>query len=108
MTNAADPKAIARRERKIKRDNELLSDAWRWLLDDEKGRRIAWALLEETHVFRTSMTGNSQTFFLEGERNIGLKVLDRIMTTAPDAFALMQREAKAEPNDEQPDEKSAD
>lgn len=97
MTNTADPKAVAKAQRKQDRDAEKLDAALRWLFDDEKGRRIAWWLLEETHVFRTSMTGNSQTFFLEGERNIGLKVLDRLMTISPSAFALMQAEAREEP-----------
>jgi len=107
MTNAADPKAIAKNEKRQKHQAELLENAWKWLLAEDRGRRIAWSLLEQTHVFRTSMTGNSQTFFLEGERNIGLKLLDTIMATNPQAFAQMQAEAKAETPDE-PDPESED
>lgn len=97
MSNTADPKAVAKAQRKDKADAEKLEAAFHWLFEDEKGRRIAWWLLEEAHVFRTSMTGNSQTFFLEGERNVGLKVLDKIMSLSPASFAVMQKEAQVEP-----------
>jgi len=49
----------------------------------ESGKRIYRHLLERCHVFSTTFTGNSKTFFLEGERNIGLYLLAmREMATA--------------------------
>ena len=52
---------------------ELLA-AMRKVMSGAAGQRFLWWLLEQTHVFQTSFTGNSTTFFLEGERNVGLKV----------------------------------
>lgn len=77
-----------------KREADLLEEAYRFVLGDEKGRRVLWHVLSECGVFRLSMTGNSQTFFNEGMRNIGLRLLDRVMTIEPDAFAEMYREAQ--------------
>lgn len=66
-----------------------------WLLADPRGRRLMWSWLEFCGVFRTSMTGNSQTFYLEGQRNVGLMLLGNIMQHSPEAFVRMQNEAQA-------------
>ena len=55
-------------------------------------RRYVWWLLEQSHVFRTSFTGNSETFFREGERNIGLKVFLEINQECPEHYATMVKE----------------
>lgn len=66
-----------------------------WLLNDARGRRLMWSWLEYCGVFRTSMTGNSQTFFNEGVRNVGLMLLGNVMSHKPEAFSQMQAEADA-------------
>ena len=63
-----------------------------WLMSNKAGRRIAWRLLERTGVFRSSFTGNSETFFREGQRNVGLMLLDQIHRVAPDLYATMLKE----------------
>lgn len=66
----------------------------KWLMADKRGRRFMWALLERTHVYKTSMTGNSHTFFLEGERNIGLAMMGQLHTVCPERYAEMVKEQK--------------
>jgi hypothetical protein len=61
-----------------------------------EGRRFIWRLLSSCGVFRSSMTGNSQTFFLEGRRDVGLMIFNDVMIAKPDAFAQMQKEYIAE------------
>lgn len=61
---------------------ELLAAA-RDLLHEDKGKHLVWWLLEQTHVFQSSFTGNSTTFFMEGERNIGLKLFALCMEAEP-------------------------
>lgn len=61
---------------------ELLA-AVKDLLAEEKGKRMVWWILEQAHVFQNSFTGNSHTFFLEGERNVGLKVFALCMEAEP-------------------------
>ena len=51
-----------------------------------------WRLLERTGVFRTSFTGNSETFFREGQRNVGLMLMAQIHEVCPDQYALMLKE----------------
>ena len=59
------------------------------LLAEEKGKCLVWWLLEQTHVFQNSFTGNSHTFFLEGERNVGLKLFALCMEAEPAFMARL-------------------
>ncbi|MEW8061556.1 MAG: hypothetical protein AB2797_00495 [Candidatus Thiodiazotropha sp.] len=76
--NAGDETEV----RKAAGESEKFADAeyesLKFIMSDERGMRFIWWLLSECHIYQTSFTGNSQTFFLEGERNVGLKVMDRL------------------------------
>jgi hypothetical protein len=71
---------------------EQEKDDFKWLMGSKRGRRIVWRLLERTGVFRTSFTGNSETFFREGQRNVGLMLMAQIHEVCPDQYALMLKE----------------
>lgn len=62
------------------------------VLSTEHGRRFIWRLLDFTGIFRCSMTGNSQTFFLEGHRNIGLMIFNDIFERYPEELIKMRNE----------------
>ena len=78
--------------RKVDRDQEKADFAW--LMSDRRGRRFIWRMLETTGVYRSSFTGNSETFFREGARNVGLKLISDIHEFAPDAYPLMLEEQR--------------
>ena len=63
------------------------------VLRTRSGRRLFWRILEEGHVFQTSMTGNSYTYFLEGARNLGLKFYGDLMAACPERMQEMWKEA---------------
>jgi len=67
---------------------------FKWVMSNKRGRRFAWRLLEKAGVFRSSFTGNSETFFREGARNIGLQVLAMIHEHVPEAYTLMLQEQR--------------
>lgn len=94
VKNAADQKQVKNASLSAKRirENEL-SDVL-WILSDIRGRRFLWRLLGMCGVFKLSFTGNSQTFFNEGQRDIGLKVTADIMETRPEAYVEMMVEDK--------------
>ncbi len=86
-------KAEAKSDRqKLDQTNE--DEDWKWLMQSKRGRRIMWRLLKLTHVFASSFTGNSETFFREGERNIGLKLMVPAHAQ-PDLYAMMYAENKS-------------
>lgn len=59
------------------------------------GRRIVRKLLEQTGVFRTSYTGDVETYFREGARNVGLMWLADIHRLCPERYCDMMMEANA-------------
>ncbi len=62
------------------------------ILSMPEGRRLFWKYLSECGIYKSSMTGNNHTFFNEGKREIGLKLLNDMMDVLPDAFIMMQKE----------------
>lgn len=63
------------------------------LLQKEEFRDYIWALLERCHMFQTTFTGNSQSYFQEGERNVGLQVLHEMNACDPDAYIKMMQKS---------------
>lgn len=80
--NARKAKLLAERE----------AEDFKWIVSNKRGRRFIWRFLEKAGVFRSSFTGNSETFFKEGQRNLGLFVLGLIHEHAPDAYVQMLKE----------------
>jgi len=77
-----------------KLEREVFLNDVRHVLSSVQGRRFVWMILDMAGVYRSSFTGNSTTFFNEGARNIGLRVLSDVMDAKPEAFLLMQQEDK--------------
>lgn len=94
VNNASDEAQINNSKIKVKfnKSNEL--NDLKYILSTEQGKRFVWKLISRCGLFRTSFTGSSQTFFLEGERNIGLYVLDLIMEADPEAYIKMYMQSK--------------
>lgn len=78
-----------RNKRKADRD---LTDLKK-VLSLVEGRRFIWRLLSDAGVFRSSFNANALAMsFSEGNRNLGLVVLNEILKVSPASFTQMQRE----------------
>lgn len=73
-------------------------DDIKWLMGSRRGRRIVWRLLERTGIFRSSFTGNSETFFREGMRNVGLMLMAQINEVCPEQYTTMVQEQRENAN----------
>jgi hypothetical protein len=96
IKNAADEEKIREEKtrQKLRQDND--DNDLRFLLATDQGRRFLWKQLEACGVFKSSFTGSSETFFLEGQRNIGLKLLSDIMRVDPESYLRMIKSNKGE------------
>lgn len=90
--NASDEKAVEAAITKDAKDREQQLADLRSLMKTKSGRRLAFRILELTGVNRSSFTGNSTTFFNEGQRNIGLWLTDELLNADTDAYLLMIKE----------------
>ncbi len=92
-TGDADQVKKAAEKEKVARNQEVVD--MQELLALPSGRRTLWRYISGCGVFRTSFVGDvNAAIFNEGARNVGLKIIDDVMTADPDAFVLMQKEAK--------------
>jgi len=96
VKNAADAEQVkeAGVKEKFGRKQEL-NDVYN-ILAIPSGRRWVWRVLSDCGVFKSSFTGNSTTFFNEGRRDIGLRILADVMEANPDAYVQMAKEAQGE------------
>ena len=85
-----------KKSERAKKDRGRELNDLRTVLASAEGRRVIWRLMSHAGVFRGSFTGNSETFFNEGKRDIGLLILKDSMEAKPDSFAQMQREHASE------------
>lgn len=100
MDNEIDPQDLIKQ-----REVEQRSVEWRkqlreieksdflWLMQDKRGRRFVWRLLDKAGVFRITYRPNSdEGVFLEGMRNIGLLLVADINEVCPEKYQVMINE----------------
>lgn len=66
---------------KLRRE-QLLSDM-DWLLSDERGRNVIGNILAECRLMDSNFTGNSETFKLEGRREVALSLVRWMREASP-------------------------
>lgn len=90
--NIADEKSVKERDLDLKFQRKQEMADLRELLSTPAGRRFFWRYLTYTGVYQISFTGSSETFFREGRRDVGLKMLADITEADPDGFILLMQE----------------
>lgn len=93
--NAADEKGLSALERLARRHERERIAGLKQTMSGYAGRQWTWELLEYCGIYRTSFTGNSETFFREGQRSVGLKLLADIHEHCLPDYEKMALEAKA-------------
>lgn len=90
----------ANQRRRAKLAANLEADDFKWIMSNKRGRRFVWRLLDKAGVYRSSFTGNSETFFREGQRNLGLQILGLIHAHTPELYHTMLKEQTDHDRDE--------
>lgn len=85
--NAGDEKQVDKREKKQKslRDQEL--EDIKDILSRPSGVRFFRRMMRKGHMFQTTFTGNSQSFFLEGHRNFMLEYFGDVCEAVPNKIS---------------------
>lgn len=90
----AEEQARAAREARTDLERQRTDEALAWAMDDPRGRRLIWSLLERAGVYRTTFTGEALSgAFAEGRRDQGLFLLDAVLRVSPAHYETMMREA---------------
>ena len=72
-------------KKRLLKERELLQ-AYKKTFNTEHGRRVFLDLIERCHIFHSTFTGNSRGMFLEGERHVGLYLIDRFYPSHEEAL----------------------
>jgi hypothetical protein len=92
--NAASRKDVRRLEKQARVEERQRLDTIRVLMSTTAGRQWVYDRLSQCHVFASSFSLNAyESAFKEGERNVGLQILNDVMMASPDNYVLMMREA---------------
>lgn len=75
-------------EQQIARLQQLDSDM-AWLMDQPQGRRVLTAFLAKCRLGASNFTGNSTTFKLEGQRELGLDLISWIKAASPEGARII-------------------
>lgn len=92
MANAANENQVKEASLKERDKQRTREDDIKFLLSTVQGRRFFFDYIDFCGVFKCVFTGNSTTYFNEGQRNVGLRLLDDMNRVAPEAYALMMKE----------------
>lgn len=77
-------------------EEELISHITK-VLSTEQGRSYLYTILERCHIFHTSFVPGSpaaDVAFREGERNVGLQILNDLMLVDRDILSKLLKERK--------------
>lgn len=105
---AGNEKEARERKKQQRTANYLAGEDVKVFMDSKRGRRVMWQILEIAGLYRSSYTGNNDTFFREGMRNVGLVIVARIQEACPESFIQMLSEQKHERSSSTDTDNSAD
>ncbi len=95
VANAADREQVSEGSKRIRRkkDDEIAQILY--VMASKDGRAFVYRYLEFCGVYQTSYSREpNETFFREGQRNVGLMLMKDINQAAPGSYLTMLKEAE--------------
>lgn len=93
--DAGDERDVRKRKRETKNARFLRIETLKTIMSTPNGRQWIWWLLGETHISGTSYSDiPSRMAFMEGERNVGLKLFAELQKHCSGDYAKMVNEAQ--------------
>ncbi len=91
--DASDEGQVKKRDLEAKRRDRDTRDVLIALLAERKGRDWMWELLSAAHMYEANPpTDPLQMAYREGERNIGLRLMQQLLRHTPNAVIQMMQE----------------
>jgi hypothetical protein len=93
--DAGDQHQVETRGKRLKLAAQAEAQAFVGMMQEPRFRAFVWRLLERCHVYEISadVTNPYQTYFREGERNVGISLLGDVMRLCPALYRTMADEA---------------
>lgn len=95
MSDLDDEGRERKRRTKAQQQADRIMADWRWLLSDERGRRLVLGLLDHCETFGTGVTGTAADYHRAGRRDVGVHIFNHVMRSDPEAFLRMTKERES-------------
>lgn len=94
ILDVADQGEVQKRTRSLKDRQRDLDESIKAFMSHKAGRAWVWDHLSACGLYRASVRAGDphMTYFHEGERNVGLRLLAQLQRTCPDLYATMTKE----------------
>jgi len=76
-------------EKAQQKERDSLITAILNVMRTEAGKVLIWELLDLCDIHSDIFTGNSQTFYLEGKRSVGLQILQLLEEADPEFYPML-------------------
>lgn len=103
MEKAGDPNTLKDKKRKLRFQERAAKNELNAVLTSREGRAVLWRILEQCGVWRSSYSLDDSIYFMEGQRNIGLWLLNEIQQLSKERFIEMVLENQQEVKDDRRD-----
>jgi hypothetical protein len=90
--DSSNPEQVKKRRIRLNKQQLKEAEDLEYVMADARGRRFMWKLLGICGIFQLSYTGNSETYFREGSRNVGLRVIADLQEYCHPEYQRMERE----------------
>jgi len=90
MRHNDEERASKQKERKA--EYEKINSAYKFVFQTAQGKVVLDDILSKGMLWQTTFTGNSQTYFNEGKRDLALYVLKRTNTADPNIIIRMMED----------------
>lgn len=87
--SASDEKQVQDQEKKNKNERDQELEDVKDILSRPSGIRFFKRMMKKGQMFKTTFTGNSHTFFLEGHRNFALEYFGDVCEASPEKVAQL-------------------
>lgn len=95
--DAGDRRAVKQRQLVLKRLDAAHRMVLRQIMGSKEGRSWMYQTLTQCHVFQTSFSHSSLDMaYSEGERNIGLRLINDVVAACPERYMEMMKEANSD------------
>lgn len=94
VKNAADAEQVANAKRVANSTKKSQINDLYDIMQAAQGKRFLANLLALCGIHKSSYTGDNMTFFLEGQRNVGLQLLSEMMDADPKLAGEILHQAK--------------
>lgn len=85
-------------DQKDKKEHAALIHNYREAWRIKAARTVVYDILSSCGIYNSAFTGNSQTYYLEGKKDVGLFILERIQDMDPTAYPklLLENQTREE------------